>query len=147
MVSFGSLAEGIAYVKGYALYVETPELSAGHVPAGKLGEVSFPIKNLSNRAITVIGAREDCGCLATEDLPLVVPPRETSSIRVRFAAPQRDVGRDVKHLVLLYLDRNHPLICLTVKAEIVEPLDDSTLHRTRGPDGFAVPSCLDIVSR
>lgn len=121
VLEFGTVSFGLAYLNGYSVCPESAEASAGKVGAGNVAVVVFRLKNLVNSPVTVVGAKADCGCLATDNLPLTISPKGISEITLRFAARRNETGTHIRHGALLFLDVDQPPIYLTATAEVIPP--------------------------
>jgi hypothetical protein len=117
-------------LNGCSLYPE-PEVWVGEALAGKEAVAVFRLRNLLTETVTVVGARADCGCSATEDLPLAVPPRALSEMRLRFRTRSGDEGRLLQYGVLLYLDTDSAPVYLKTRIRVPAP-NASTAKGGRG---------------
>lgn len=118
LLRFGSVAWGWAYVEGAAVVPEAGTVHAGDVVAGMETVVCFRLRNLAATPVRVVGAQASCGCVAVDDLPLALPPGESADLSIRFTPPARDVGKTIRHYVLLALDVDHPPVSLWAKARV-----------------------------
>lgn len=121
LLRFGSVAWGWAYVEGASVIPEAGTLHAGDVVVGVESVVRFRLKNLAGTPVRVVGAQASCGCVAVDDLPLTLPPGESAHLSIRFTPLARDVGKTIRHYVLLALDVDHPPVSLWAKARVLPP--------------------------
>ncbi|MCR4412538.1 MAG: hypothetical protein NUV77_08965 [Thermoguttaceae bacterium] len=139
---FGSAARGLAYLAGYAVVPEVDKAQVARVPAGVEASIPVGVLNLRRRAVVVVGAKGDCGCIATDGLPVLIEPRGVAPVRLRFTAPKDKVGQFVTHKAQLYLDVPTMPVVVSVTAEIVEPLDTDGVTQgdvLRGPQDGRPP--------
>jgi len=114
--AYGSLPAFAAGVRGEALY--TPAAAARvEVTAGEPGRVTYQVRNVTGRAVTVHGAETSCGCFTPANLPLTIPPGGTADIAFVVKFPKQDVGRKQHVTTWLYLDYSPPL---ALTADITE---------------------------
>lgn len=114
-----SLPAARAYLRGDVLFADDPDRALGEIPAGKRATVSFEVRNLLSRAVTVVGAETSCGCVATDELPLVIQPGKRRAITFSVLPTAGDVGRPFEHIVRLFADVSGPPLVLRVRAEVV----------------------------
>ena len=83
-IRFGSIASGVAYLRGDRLIPDTYFKSFGSVVKGSSPVVEFKLNNLTRHPITVFGAKFSCACTVPADLPMVLPPGEVTPLRVQI---------------------------------------------------------------
>ena len=87
-----------AYIRGESLMADATSKSFGVVGPGKPGSVAFALKNIGNKAVSVIGVNSSCTCTAVaNDLPLMVEPGKTKDLifTVRWAKTAGDSVEDI----------------------------------------------------
>ena len=145
---FGSVRHGIAYLKGYVLIAQNPTVKLGSIPAGTEVEGVFVLKNLTNRPITVLGAKPECTCVMTSDLPMRVDSLSTGRLRFKFAARNNEINQSVAHRTLLYLDVDSPPVVLTLAGDVVSPgkaqQSDAAAVSRYSPSGKHGSARLDV---
>jgi hypothetical protein len=70
---FGSIRNAVYALKGRSVVVDFP----GHLGLHNRGSsiaAKISVKNVSNRAVEVLGGRFGCTCITTSSLPLTIPP-------------------------------------------------------------------------
>jgi len=92
---FGSVNAAWAYLAGHSLLVDSQEKFIGVVGENEKGTATFDIVNVTTVPIRIIGAKASCRCVAVQDLPVTLGPKEEKSIRVSVyggskAGPQRE---------------------------------------------------------
>jgi hypothetical protein len=83
---FGSPRSAIEYVAGKSVLVRSQQRFAGEVSQSETATAIFDLQNASSKPIRVLGAKASCRCVAIDDLPLTLGPKETKPIRVRLVA-------------------------------------------------------------
>ncbi len=78
----GSAASALAYLRGDSLVPDAYSKSFGTVSKDERPSVEFLLRNWSKQPIKVIGVTRSCTCLATSDLPIVIPPHGEAILRV-----------------------------------------------------------------
>lgn len=121
---FGSFKDGIEFLSGYRLVAEQSVLDIGKVRVGAETEGNFVLKNLTDKPITIIGAKSDCSCMVISGLPIRVEPRCSTDFAVRYTPLAREGNETVTHRILLYLDIDSPEVVLTLSADIL-PVDET----------------------
>jgi len=99
---YGSPYEALLYAKGESLTVEPSVSHVGDGVAGERRTFTIQLTNHRDNPIKVIGGTTNCSCIATSDLPIVVPPKESRSITVRINF-RGGPGR-FRHSFVLYTD-------------------------------------------
>jgi hypothetical protein len=96
----GSLSHARAQLRGDRVLVSPFTYQLGMAEEGTRRTASFRLTNLSDAPISILGAEAACGCTATQDLPLLVPPKATKVVRVEvtFFAHEGDFCRDLMFL-------------------------------------------------
>lgn len=116
--TFGGIAEGVAFFRGQALTAREPVLKAyGIAPGGRASGV-FHLTNLTDRALTVIGATPDCACVSVAGMPIEIGPSRTVPIKVGFPVPLRGAESEVTHRLVLHLNVDSPPVVLTLIAQM-----------------------------
>jgi len=99
---YGSPYEALSHVRGEAITVESIVSYVGDGIAGEQRSFTIQLANHRDRPIKVIGGTTTCSCIATNDLPIIVPPRESRPITVRITF-RGSPGR-FRHSFVLYTD-------------------------------------------
>ena len=109
--AFGSGTFLLHRLRGEVLVLEPQSQSLGVAPVGSKRTAEVIIRNLSQSPITIPGARTDCSCVVTRDLPLTIAGRESKAleIEVEYRGDQRMFERTVA----FYCDspENKLLVC------------------------------------
>ncbi len=115
---YGNVTDGIAFLNGFVLVAEKPTLELGDVSVGSKAEGVFILKNLTNQPITILGAKPECPCVVTSELPVQVDRLSSSPFRLRFVPRTQEANQSVAYRTLLYLDVDSPSIILTLAASV-----------------------------
>lgn len=122
---FGSLSLAQAYFDGYSVVAEQAVVSVGEVDGGKTLEATFELRNLTGTPATILGVATDCGCVAADELPLVIPPRSSADLRIRYSTRQAERSLPFSHTVLLCMDVDNPPVVLKING-LVLPSSSTT---------------------
>ncbi len=119
-INFDSTRDAILYLKGMKIVAEP---TVFHVAAGRAGEVrnaSFQVRNLTSKPITVLGARTSCSCVATESLPILIPPGSEktfgATLRLDGASNER-IDQSVQYVTDL---TDQPLVNVRITGSVSE---------------------------
>ena len=82
----GSATAALAQLRGDVLTISPTLADLGDQSPGTISTTTIAIRNHSPQAVRLVGGTTDCGCAATQDLPVTIPPGGTTTIRlqVRF---------------------------------------------------------------
>ena len=78
-------SDALADLRGESVSVEPSNSDLGKMTPGHERRIVIQVRNHTDRAIELLGGSADCSCIATEDLPVEVPPRGARSLRVAVA--------------------------------------------------------------
>jgi hypothetical protein len=70
---FGSVRDGLLFVKGVRLAIEPETVPVGAGRPGEERRARFRVRNLSGKPITLHGATTSCTCLSVDPLPVTIP--------------------------------------------------------------------------
>jgi len=101
-IGFGSPREAVVRLRGESVTVEPSVVDAGSGPPGQIVATSVEVKNWTDRPLRVVGGTINCAFSAVDDLPVVVPPRETRTVTVRLMLPPVP-GRTVERMATLFV--------------------------------------------
>lgn len=118
-IIYGDFRSGWFRLGGYQLIAEQYYVDLGSVSAGESKVGVFRLKNLTGKPIALLGVEVDCGCLATVELPLVVPARKSAGFEVVFSAGNVASEREVVHRMVLNVDVDQPIQVLSVKVMVI----------------------------
>lgn len=130
---FGSWTGFCAFLEGKSIVPDEPSVHLGNIAAEQTSNVHFRLWNYSGRHATVIGAKTDCGCFLTNDLPMPIPPGTSASIVFRIRPRQEHVNTDVQYKAILLCDVGSSPIVLTACAHVIS-MDSSSREQHDGPE-------------
>jgi hypothetical protein len=121
VAALGSFESALSYLTGARLIAASPTLHAGDIVDGQTAAVTFKLTNYGSKSIHIAGAKATCKCLAWDDLPMTIEPKESRqiTIRVRGRAPAPRVQRESAYLIS---DDGGPIVSLTATACVLPPL-------------------------
>lgn len=115
----GSLANVLAYVNGERLLVDPGTCWFGTAGRGEEREVRVTIRNRTEKTIRVLGARMNCTCMTTDELPVEIEPggRRDFTIRVFLGGTESTFEKRVDY----YTDYEaKPSLAVVVRGEITD---------------------------
>jgi hypothetical protein len=74
----------LAAWRGETVTVQPVQTDVGEGPAGPAEPFVITVHNRGHQSVRLVGGTTDCGCLATSDLPVTIPPGGSVAIRVQF---------------------------------------------------------------
>lgn len=115
---FGSAAATVAWLRGDALFLESPAVVVGQLIAGSPRRVQFPIRNLSSEPFSVIGARTDCGCAVAGGVPVRIQPGKVAYLSIRVTPRQQDAGMDFQRTLTIFVDLQKDPISIPIRGHV-----------------------------
>jgi hypothetical protein len=109
-------------LRGESLVVSREVTDLGPLVRGTVREFQIQVRNQTDRSIRIEGGTADCAVSATDDLPLVVPPRGARNLRIRIALGGRP-GPFQRAFVLFTDDKSQPRVIGRVAGRLVEELE------------------------
>ena len=120
---FGSVGNGLAYLRGERLVVDGPVQDLGEVQPGQLYPLQFRFWNLSSRPVRLVGFQSSCGCTTPSRLPLVIAPSSSEDLSVAYKPSSEPGAQSVD--VRVYTDSpSRPEIGFRLKAQGFSPRPD-----------------------
>jgi hypothetical protein len=126
---FGSTQAALAYLRGQRLSVYPALLDMGEGAPGETREANIQLQNWTGNPVRLYGGTSDCSCVATEDLPLTIPPGEGRSIRVKMRLPVAN-GAFNRTAFLMTDDEQTPTILFRLTGQIKK--SDEQTQRAQG---------------
>jgi hypothetical protein len=111
---FGAPRSAIDFLAGKSILVPSSQQFAGEVFPRERATTVFELRNASDHSIRVLGAKASCRCVAIDDLPLTIGPKEIKPIRIHLVA--RDVPGVQRETAELLFDDSASSITLGVTA-------------------------------
>lgn len=81
---FGSPAAAVAWLHGSRVEIAPTVADLGDCKVGEERRYEFQITNHNSRPFAIVGGTTSCVCVATEGLPITVPPAQTRLVPVRI---------------------------------------------------------------
>jgi len=120
LLAFDYPAGALARLRGEVIAVEPIVSRVGDGVAQEHRRFSVQLTNHGERPVRLLGGTTTCSCIATEDLPITVPPGESRSlaVQVKFSG---GAGR-FQHSFLLYTDdAKQPVVTARFAGRVIEP--------------------------
>lgn len=73
----------LARIRGERISVEPPVTDMGSDIAGQRRKFTVRIHNHTSRPVKIVGGTAGCSCVATDDLPVLIPPGSSATVTVR----------------------------------------------------------------
>ena len=112
LIVFGSAEAAVANLRGQTL-TTTSHLAFESGTVGELRTATATVRNWTDAPLRLIGGTSDCSCIATEDLPVIVPPNGGVKVRVTLKIPAGTPGQLTRSLEFLTDCPKHPRLRLT----------------------------------
>jgi len=100
---YGSLPATLAHMRGETNLVRPMVADVGVGRAGDTCQVHITLTNYGAHLARIVGGTNECACVATDDLPIDLPPGQSRSIVVRFTFAG-SLGR-FQHSYHLFIDQ------------------------------------------
>lgn len=124
--SFGSFGDAWLYAKGNRVVIEPKELDFGSGVNGESHTLSFRIRNLSNRPVSVVGASTTCSCVSCDGLPIKVPPTSSQDIPVALHFEGKTAVEVVQAITIHTDHPNAPTLKGVVRCRVLSVPSDQT---------------------
>ncbi len=83
VATYGSFRGFSAQLGGDTISIEPTSLDFGQGELGAIQDRWVVVHNWSDRPLSVVGGTANCSCLTTQDLPILIPSKESKSIRIQ----------------------------------------------------------------
>jgi hypothetical protein len=120
---FGSIDEGIAHLRGEGISAYPRLVDFGSSQPGQMHEKQVTLKNWTVQSIRIVGATDNCSCVATHDLPLSIPAGEARKIKLTLRAPHSPGAFTLKAFVLTN-DGEYGRIPIRLTGVVMEVADE-----------------------
>jgi Protein of unknown function (DUF1573) len=117
---YGSPYEVLLRVRGEAITVEPGVTEVGDGAAGEKRTFTIQLSNHRDLPVNIYGGTTSCSCITTDDLPIIVPPKESRTIAVRMKF-RGDPGRFQHSLVLYIDDKKQSTAAAWFTGRVIEP--------------------------
>ena len=112
LLLFGSAEAAVAKLRGQTL-TTTSHLTFESGTVGEMRTTTATVRNWTDAPLRLIGGTSDCSCLATEDLPITIPPNGGVEVRVRLKIPAGTPGQLTRTVEFLTDCPKHSRLRLT----------------------------------
>lgn len=116
---YGSPEAALAAIRGERLSILPSAVDVGSGIPGEFLAGTMELANRTDKPIRVIGGTSDCSCIATDDLPLTVAPRQTHTINVKMRLPAAP-GLFSRKAMLLTDDEQTRRVSFRLTGRIIE---------------------------
>jgi hypothetical protein len=102
----GSFSALLSYVRGDSLYIDSPIVELGELTPNHTYTVRATVRNISNSAVAILGARTDCGCITVSGVPTDLQSGDTTELVFSVASgatSERD--KIMERVVTLFTNR------------------------------------------
>jgi hypothetical protein len=127
-LAFGSAYALPALATGQVVVVDKSVIDVGTVAPGETRTIAFTIRNVTSRAIPIVGARLSCSCVRPVGLPIEIPPGAQRQLVVRVRPSAGQAGKRLRQSSELILGSRGITVPLTV---VVNVRDRSTRSTER----------------
>jgi len=87
---FGSLGASVAWLNGESVYIYPKKIDLGNQEPGTETVVTFYMKNLTSKEISVVGEKSSCTCAFSEKIPISAKPGKIAELKVNIHLPKRE---------------------------------------------------------
>jgi len=91
---FGSMGASVAWFNGETIYVYPKKINLGNQEPGTEAVVTFYMKNLTSKEISVVGEKSSCTCAFSEKIPIAAKPGKTAELNVNIHLPKHEPTYD-----------------------------------------------------
>jgi hypothetical protein len=120
LLAIDNPVDALARLRGESLTVSPSETKVGDGVLGEERIFTIHLRNHTDRTIRVVGGTTNCGCVATDNLPIDLPPRESRRIDVHMKF-SGGLGR-FQHRFVLYTDDNQQRVVVArFSGRVIDP--------------------------
>jgi hypothetical protein len=112
--------DALARLRGESLTVEPSVSQLGDGVVREKRTFTIYLRNHTDRPIRVVGGTTTCACIATNDLPIVVPPHDAQPMEVQMIF-KGGTGRFQQRFVLYTDDEQQKVVVARFSGRVVEP--------------------------
>jgi hypothetical protein len=122
LIRFGSVALGLAYLRGEKLAVVPRYVNLGDGFPGEVRAITVQLVNLSDHVVILVGTRPRCGCKVLADLPLTLAPHGSCSfcVLIEFTVVPGDGPEFTREVLLYTAQKGQPFLAFWTSGRVVE---------------------------
>jgi hypothetical protein len=133
-ICLGGVGAMVAYLEGESVYIYPKKIDLADQEAGTKTVVTFYMKNLTTKEVSIVGEESSCTCAFSDKIPIVAKPRETVEIKVNIHLPKYETSYD-QIISFMVAEPNrlakHPVQVIaripnTLKKDVEDHISDST---------------------
>lgn len=121
---FGSFGAASAWLNGRPFYLSPRLVRLENREAGAKEVVTFQLKNLTSKDISVVGEKSSCSCAFSENIPIKVNPGKTGEVKIRVSLPKYKTDYDQSILLMIATAKKLELAEVRVVANVPNPLPE-----------------------
>ena len=117
-VNAGSVTDALTWLRGTQLSIDGAPVDLGDQDSGQTVAREISVRNHLGRPVRVVGGTSDCSCVATDSLPVTIPPHAAVTIHVSLRLPPDKPGRFARR-VWLWSDADERLCVFQMFGTVV----------------------------
>ena len=116
VICFGGVRAAISRWNGFPVHFDSKSLVV-NLKSGESATLSFPVRSLISKPVTIVGATTGCSCVSVHGLPMEVTDAG-QSLRVKYNAAGTTAPESDRQYIQLWLNVDSPPIMLDVEAHV-----------------------------
>jgi len=120
-VYFGSFNTSLSWLNGKPFYISPKHVHLKNREPGTEETVTFHLKNLTSKEISVVGEKSSCSCAFSENLPITAKPKESVELKIRVKLP-KDKDYDQTILFMVATSDKLEMSPVRITASILHPI-------------------------
>ncbi len=115
-VFFGSVPKTLAYLNNKEIFIADRNVDLGRIRFKEHYRHTFPVDNISNHAIKLLGVQLSCSCMVVESVPLTIPAHGSHDLSVEINLKKETP--DFSESLTLFTDSPiQPRLVLTIRGK------------------------------
>ena len=119
---FGSMGATVAWLNGESVYIYPKKIDLGNQEPGTETVVTFYMKNLTSKEISVVGEKSSCTCAFSEKIPISAKVGNTAELKVNIHLPKYESTYDQVISFMIAEPNRLALHPVQVTAKVPNPL-------------------------
>lgn len=115
--STGSVEFVRPWLSGQRVVFTPTDIDCGAVSAGTIIDQHVRVANLSSRPLTLTGAQQSCRCIALNEFPIVIRPRQEHQLDLKIGTPP-NAGPFQQSVKIFFDDLGSSSVTVTVSAAV-----------------------------